>query len=327
MQATVTRPLRILLSSQCADNLGAQVAAALGRRPHEIVRASPRVDDAPGDVDIGFISRDVTGLSTKHVVQEPLQAFYASLRRSPALRWVHVHSAGADRPIFAELRERGVQVSTSPGANAEVVAQTALAGVLALARHFPLLLEAQRRREWVSLVASGLPADLAGQHAIVVGWGPIGQRIAGYLRMLGLRVTVARRQREPGAGPDLSTIAYAELDIHAAQADWLVLACPLTEQTRGLVGPATLAAIKPGARLVNVARGEVIVQASLEAALRESRLSGAYLDVFEFEPLPRDSALWQMPNVIVTPHSAGHSDGNERRVARIFLDLLGQWRD
>jgi phosphoglycerate dehydrogenase-like enzyme len=107
--------------------------------------------------------------------------------------------------------------------------------------------------------------------------------------------------------------------------DWLVLACPLTPQTRQLVNAEALALLPPGAHLVNVARGEVVDEPALVAALQSGRLGGAFLDVFAHEPLPFDSPLWDMPQVMVTPHAAGHSDGNESRVGQIFLDNLRCW--
>ncbi|WP_035202706.1 NAD(P)-dependent oxidoreductase, partial [Acidovorax sp. CF316] len=109
-------------------------------------------------------------------------------------------------------------------------------------------------------------------------------------------------------------------------ADWLVLACPLTERTRALVDRAALARLPPGAHLVNVARGEVLDEDAVVVALRSGRLAGAYLDVFSHEPLPPDSPLWQLPHVIATPHSAGFSDGNAERVDALFLDNLARWR-
>lgn len=238
---------------------------------------------------------------------------------------MHAHSAGADRPIFGELKDRGVRVTTSSGANGQVVAQTALAGILALAREFPRLFEAQRTRTWTPLIGSLLPRDLAGQTAVIVGWGPIGQQLARYLQMLGLNVVAVRSSAVPT--PDgVETYAFEDLASIAGRADWLVLACPLSDRTRGLVDARVLARMAPHARLVNVARGEVVVERDLIDALRGQALAGAYLDVFEHEPLDGESPLWSLPNVIVTPHSAGHSDGNEARVDRIFLDYLREWR-
>lgn len=321
----MTRPLRILLSAEVRQALAPAIAGVLGPRAFELLTAA-EAEAAQADVDLAFISRDVTGLSTKHVLTDGLQAFYTVLRRSAAPQWVHIHSAGADRPIYPELRARGVQVTTSSGANAEVVAQTALAGLLALARRFPQLMAAQQARLWAPLVGEArAPRDLAGQTAVVVGWGPIGQRLGAFLRLLGLRLVVVRQSPAQVEGEGVETVSFAGLSAVLPRADWLVLACPLTAQTRGLVNRAALAALPASACLVNVARGEVVVESDLIAALQDGRLGGAYLDVFEHEPLGRDSPLWGLANVIVTPHSAGHSDGNHRRVCELFLANLARW--
>lgn len=309
---------RLLLSQAARTRLGARLDAHA-----EPVSLEEAERGAP--FDAAFVSRDVTGLSTKHEVQPGTARFYGALRAAPALRWVHVHSAGADRPVYVELRARGVQVTTSAGTNAAVVAQTALAGVLALARRFPELLAAQRERRWAPLIGSGLPRDLAGQTAVVVGWGAIGQQIGAWLGMLGLHVVAVRRERAQTEGCD-ECVGYGDLPAVLPRTDWLVLACPLTERTRGLVDAAALARLPAGAHLVNVARGEVVDEAALIDALRAGRLAGAYLDVFAHEPLPPDSPLWRLPGVIATPHSAGFSDGNAARVEALFLDNLARWR-
>ena len=275
-------------------------------------------------VDAAFISRDVTGLSTKHEIAPGLQQCHDVLRRSPQLQWVHTHSAGADRPIYGELQSRGVAVTTSSGANAEVVAQTALAGVLMLARHLPQLQRAQAEKRWAPLVAGPMPRDLRGQTAVLVGWGPIARTLQPLLSLLGLRVIVVRRG-EAEAAPGVPTVPFTRLHEVLPQADWLLLACPLNARTRGLIDATALRLLPPGARLVNVARGEVVVQAELITALQTGVLAGAFLDVFEHEPLPADSPLWALPNVVLTPHSAGHSDGNAARVADIFIDNLQRW--
>lgn len=314
-------PLRILLSREAIAKSAQRIGEVLGGRAHELVTPE---DERATLADIAFVSRDVTGLSTKHEVLPDTQRMYDALLAAPHLRWVHIHSAGADRPVYVELAARGVQVTTSSGANAPVVAQTALLGLLALARHWPLLLAAQRERRWASLMGSGLPRDLQGQHAVVVGWGPVGRELARLLLALGLQVTVVRRSAG-AAAPGIPAVPHTQLRELLPRADWLLLACPLTPETRGLVARQELALLPPHCGLVNVARGEVVDEAALVDALRGGRLLGAYLDVFAHEPLPADSPLWALPNVIATPHSAGFSDGNEPRVARMFLDNLGRW--
>jgi phosphoglycerate dehydrogenase-like enzyme len=315
-------PLRILVSTQGAERLDPRIKGVLGDLPYVLV--SPDSGDNEIDADVAFISRDVTGLSTKHRILPATQRFYDAMLTSKSLRWAHTHSVGADRPIVGMLRERGVTVTTSSGANASVVAQTALAGILALARHFPLLTEAQREQRWAPLIDSGLPRDIEGQTATVVGWGPIGQTIGRILLALGLKLIVVR-QTAQSAAADAETIVFDDLKTVLPRTDWLVLACPLTPATRSLVDAAALSLLPPSAHLVNVARGEVVDEDALINALREGRLAGAHLDVFAHEPLSQASPLWGMKNVIVTPHSAGFSNGNGERVTRMFLENLSRW--
>lgn len=314
---------RVLLSAAARRALAAPLESGLGADAIELVALEDVAAGTP--VHAAFISRDITGLSSKSQPSPALSACYELLRGSLQLSWVHTHSAGADRPIYAELRARGVAVSTSSGANASVVAQTTLAGVLALAREFPALMAAQRERRWSPLAAVTPPRDLAGQTALLVGWGPIARTLHAWLAMLGLHTIVARHSPQ-SAADGVETLTLAELPRALPRADWLVLACPLTPDTRALIDAAALARLPYGARVVNVARGEVIVEAALVDALQSGRLAGAFLDVFEQEPLPPDSTLWSLPNVMVTPHSAGHAAGNEARAAAIFVENLLRWR-
>ena len=352
----MARPLTILISSLVAERFAAAVGEVLHGAPYRLL--TPDQADASAldvEIDIAFISRDVTGPSTKTDLSPGLLDYYRHLRGATRLRWVHAHSAGADRPIYPELLARGVRVTTSSGANAAVVAQSALAGLLALARRFPALLEAQRQHAWRPLLGPASPPPLAGQTALVVGFGPIGQQLSHWLDALGLQVSVMRRSPGPDPASPLAapltptvsddptprsasqhigerptwprTIGFAQLDYALPRTDWLILACPLTPTTRQLIDARRLALMPTGAHLINVARGEVVVEADVIDALERKALAGAYLDVFESEPLAAGSPLWGLPNVIVSPHSAGHSTGHFDSVARIWLDNLLSWRD
>jgi phosphoglycerate dehydrogenase-like enzyme len=272
--------------------------------PLELLALEDIAHDVTQAVHAAFISRDITGLSTKHEPDTPLRDCYAVLRRSPQLAWVHTHSAGADRPIYAELRARGVAVSTSSGANAQTVAHTALAGLLALSRRLPALMAAQREHRWAPLQAGPAPRGLPGQTAVLVGYGPIGRALQPLLAMLGLRVVVVRHS-DSAASAGIETVRYADLKTVLPRADWLLLACPLSALTHGLIDAPAMALLPKGASLINVARGEVVVQEALLQALQSGHLAGAFLDVFEHEPLPAASLLWDLPGVIVTPHCAG----------------------
>lgn len=317
--------LRLVMSAAARSSLFERVEAACGTAEVEVLTLEEAVGAQRLDFDAAFISRDVTGTSTKHRIEPALQAVYALLLASEQLKWVHIHSAGADRPAFVSLHQRGVAVTTSSGANARVVAATALAGLLALARRFPMLWEQQRQRQWVPILGAGrLPRDLPGQRATLLGWGPIGQELGRLLKALGLSVTAVRTQpRDSVEGVQMCT--YDELATVLPGTDWLILACPLTDTTRGLVDAGFLSQLPAGAHIINVSRGEVIDELALIEALKTGHLAGAFLDVFQHEPLPAESELWSLPQVMVTPHGAGHSDGNESRVADLFVDNLSRW--
>ena len=326
----MTAPIRLLISRQALQEFGDDLPACWGDRPWQPLIAGEAQPEQLKQAELAFISREITGASTKFELSPELAAFYDVLRAAPALRWLHVHSAGADRPIYQELAARGVTVTTSAGANAANVAVTAVAGILALSRRLPTLMAAQQEPRWAPLLGAAMPQDLAGQRAVIVGWGPVGQAIARRLRAFDVEIGVVRRaagRAHLEAQPELGFPAWAYGDLAQAvqQAQWLVLACPLTVITRDLVDARVLAALPPGAGLINVARGEVLDDSAFVAAIRSGHLGGAHLDVFRHEPLPIDSPLWGLPNVMITPHAAGHSTGNRARVAAIFLDNLKAW--
>lgn len=312
--------LNILLSGVAEQRFSNEIAHALGTTPYRLLSA----DDADSRAaQIAFVSRDVTGRSTKYELTDATRRFYDTMLEAPDLRWVHVHSAGIDRPVYLELHKRGVRVTTSSGANARTVAHTAIAGLLALARHLPRLHEAQREHAWRPQQGDATPRDLPNQTAVVVGYGPIGQTIAKLLDALDMNVIVVRRS--VSADAKHRTVTFDALDSVLPQADWLILACPLTEQTTRLFDAKRLALLPAGAQLINVARGEVVVEEDLIEALRGNVLAGACLDVFEHEPLNPASPLWDLPNVIVTPHMAGQSDSHFEAVGRMWLENLARW--
>jgi len=318
--------MKLLLSAHALQTWGPRIAAAVPKGSLDFVTAEAAL--AAGgtcDADIAFMTREVTGASSKNNPTPALQGFQALLRNAPRLRWLQIHPAGAERPIYRELRERGVKVTTASGATAVTVAHSALGAVIALNRRFPLLADAQRRHAWEPRLGERSPRDLKGQCAVIVGLGPIGRTLAGLLKMLGM--TAIGVHRSAGAAePCDRTLPYAELMQVLPAADWLILCCPASPLTRGIANAAAFAAMPRGAHLINVARGEVAVEADVIAALRSGQLAGAYLDVFEREPLDPGSPLWDLPNVIVSPHTASHSQGQNEAVFQVFLDNLARWR-
>jgi phosphoglycerate dehydrogenase-like enzyme len=318
-------PIRLMMSKKMLDHLGPQISQHASGYPLELVSIESAVALQRRDIDLVFISREVTGTSTKHQVHPELQACYDLMLNNADLKWVHIHSAGADRPVYQSLAKRGVQISTSSGANARVVAAMALAGLLALNKHFPMLWAQQQKREWLPLLGAGrMPRDLPGQTATVVGWGPIGQELGQLLQTLGLKV-IAIRTEAAGQQNGIEMVRFEDMQTVLPRTDWLILACPLTHTTRALINAQVFRALPPGAHLINVARGEVVVQHALIDALKSGLLHGAFLDVFDTEPLAIESPLWAMTNVMITPHAAGHSDGNADRVNQMFFENLRLW--
>jgi D-2-hydroxyacid dehydrogenase (NADP+) len=322
----MTRPLTLLLSAHALKTWGARIEAAVPadgivfRTAEEALAA-----DGPCEADIAFMTREVTGRSSKDNPTPELTGFEAALRKSPGLKWLQIHPAGAERPIYRELRGRGVKVTTASGATAVTVAHSTLGAVIALNRRFPLLADAQRRHVWEPRLGERAPRDLRGQRAVIVGLGPIGRTIAGLLKMLGMKVIGARRNAEPVEPCDRTIVYDRLLDVLPA-ADWLILCCPASPATRGIANAAAIAAMPVGSHFINVARGEIAVEKDVIAALRSGHLAGAYLDVFEREPLDPASPLWDMPNVIVSPHTASHSLGQNEAIFGIFLDNLARFR-
>jgi D-2-hydroxyacid dehydrogenase (NADP+) len=316
------RPLiNLLMSEQARERLQGRIEALAARvSPQRLIYF---VETNTNSADIAFVSRDVTGRSTKQIILPDTRVFYDTLSNSPKLRWLNIHSAGMDREIYQELASRGVAVTTSQGNNAKIVAQTALAGLLSLARRLPNLSHAQQAHVWAPLHDALTPRDLAGQTVVIIGWGEIGKQLAEYLAMLELNIIIVRNQTQVPAGR-FQTIGLEQFKSVLPSADWLIIACPLTAKTQSLINEESLSLLPKSAYLINVARGQIVDEDALVRALQRRDLSGAFLDVFEHEPLPPNSALWDLPNVIVTPHSAGFSDGNEARVDELFLSRLEQ---
>lgn len=317
--------LTLLMSKQAHGMFGTRVEAVMQGRPYQIIDLEAVADDAGNyGVDIAFLSRDVTADSGKTILAPTLERFYQIIRRSPKLSWLQMHAAGADRPIYREMIEKGASVTTASGANAGPVAQMAVTGILALARRLPEIMDSQRRKAWEPFLGRGAPRDLNTQSVMVVGWGPIGQEVARLCRCVGMKVIGVRREVVATEGAD-KIVTFAEVPQHLPEVDWVVLACPLNDTTRGLLNAQTLALLPVGSRIVNVARGEVIVEKDLIAAVQSGHIGGAFLDVFEKEPLAQESPLWTLPNVIVSPHTAGHTQGHYSAVGDIFLDNLNRW--
>ncbi len=314
----------LLVSHRCNERCGADIRAAAQRAGAElellVLPADPeaRIDDsAAARAEIAYFSGDVFPGHAKQ--------FFSATRKAPQLRWLHVFNAGVDHPVFATILERGVRLTTSSGSTAEPIAQTAIAGMLYLARNFPRWIAGQRSHQWDQMRPPDFPRDLRGQVMVVLGMGSIGSEIGRLARLLGLYVIGVRRSAAAAEHAD-EMRTPDELDTMLPKCDWLVIACPLTEKTRGMIDAALLAKLPATARIINIGRGEIVDAPALIEALESGRLGGAYLDVFAQEPLPADSPLWTLPNVLVTPHNSSASAGSEARINAIFVDNLERWQ-
>ncbi|MDT0443282.1 D-2-hydroxyacid dehydrogenase [Streptomyces johnsoniae] len=236
-------------------------------------------------------------------------------------RWVHTASAGVDRLLFPELLASDTVLTNARGVFDRPIAEYVAGLVLAMAKDFRHSWNVQRERRWQHRETE----KVFGSRAVVVGSGPIGRRIGTTLRALGVTVDlVGRTAREADA--DFGRVhAGGDLPALLPTADWVVCAAPLTPQTEGMFDAAAFALMKPTARFLNVGRGGHVVEDDLVAALRAGRLAGAALDVFAEEPLPADSPLWDLPELIVSPHMSGDTHGWRDDLADQFQDNFDRW--
>ncbi|WP_353229268.1 D-2-hydroxyacid dehydrogenase [Novosphingobium sp.] len=241
-----------------------------------------------------------------------------AIRLATRLKWLNSIYAGVDAFPLDVLAERGVTLTNGAGINAITIAEYVVMGMLTMAKGYAQVVAAQAREEW--LMDSPGKRELYGSRALILGAGAIGGRVAQMLAGFAVDVTMVRRGPAPGClTPDQWR---ARLD----EFDWVIIAVPATPETNGLIGAAEIAAMKPGAMLVNVARGSVIDQDALITALNAGRLGGAFLDVCTPEPLPPGHPLWRVPNAHVTMHLSGRAQDKMfvRSVDR-FLANLDRW--
>lgn len=239
------------------------------------------------------------------------------------LRWIHVAAAGVDSLLFDQLRASDVVVTNAQGIFDRPIAEWVLGAVLAETKDFAGNYRLARTKTWHHRETK----RAQGAQAIVIGTGAIGREIARLLKAVGISVTGAGRTAREGDEDFGTVVASERLPEHVGDFDIIVNAAPLTPATRNLIGPATLAAVKPGAHFINIGRGASVDEPALIAALQEGPLGFASLDVFAEEPLPADSPLWELDNVMIAAHMSGDVHGWRHSLAELFLDNARRWLD
>ena len=316
----------VLMTVRFPDAL-LQRIRAVSPRLHVEVHPAANTAELPG----GLLP-DVEILYTMRTLPDP--------EAVPNLRWIQFHSAGVDHVADHPLLRADVRVTTLSGAAVSQMAEYVLMALLALGRRLPRLERDRTDKRWAeNRFERFRPSDLKGSTVGIVGYGSVGREVARLCRAFGAEVLATKRDlRHPaddGYRPDHQGDAQAELPTRlyppqalpsmAAECDFLVVTVPLTPETRGLVGRNVLQKMKPTACLVDVSRGGVIDHNALIEALSEKRLGGAALDVFPVEPLPGSSPLWEMPNVLLSPHIGGASDHYFEQATALFTTNLQRY--
>ncbi|HMF02111.1 MAG TPA: D-2-hydroxyacid dehydrogenase [Terriglobia bacterium] len=254
----------------------------------------------------------------------------AMVERAPRLRWVHSTAAAVANLLpLDEFAARGIIVTNSRGIQAVPIAEHVMGGLLVLARRFNVMFDAQRDRRWIQndLTRNAWPWSLQGRKMTILGLGTIGQEVARRAHAFGMSVTGIRRRLdqpvpafvERMVGPDRLRDALSGCDV-------LVISAPFISGTDGLIGTKEIELLNGGAIIINVARGKIVDEAALITAIQSGHLGGAVLDVFESEPLDRASSLWSLPNVIISPHSAGVRPDHWDEVIDLFSENLRRFQ-
>lgn len=250
------------------------------------------------------------------------------IERAPNLRWIQFSSAGIDRLTESPLARSDVTLTTASGIHAATISEYVIGAMIALAKGFPAAMRAKAEARWSPF----WPDVLEGKTLGIVGAGHIGSRAGRVARAMGMRAIGSRRSVKerttgPEAGePDLDELVPpGDLRYVLAESDFVVVAAPLTPETRGMIGAEEIAAMKRTAFIINIARGAIIDEPALIAAMKDERIAGAALDVFSQEPLPPDSELWGLDNVIMTPHISGGMPDYMDRVVALFADNLRRY--
>ncbi|MEZ5246767.1 MAG: D-2-hydroxyacid dehydrogenase [Acidimicrobiales bacterium] len=304
--------MKILLLRSAVDRIGERILDIAPDARFVIIEDDASVTGDATGVEVVYWGHGAHG-------DRRARTFLASWN-DPELRWVQGSNAGYDHPIWTDLLDRGVAFTRAADIWVEPMAQYIHAWVLAWSQGLAGQIDRSRAREWTSVQ----PDDVTARTLAIIGFGGIGRPTARIAKALGMRVIATRRT--PGPAPDVDQM-YTPDRLHdvLAEADYVALCTPLTDDTRDLIGPAEFAAMRPGAVLINVSRGEVVDEDALADALTTDSIRGATIDVTRTEPLPADSPLWALPNLVITAHQSGEGPRSNERLDALFLDNLERY--
>jgi phosphoglycerate dehydrogenase-like enzyme len=305
--------VRALVSDVMVEEYGGRMRAVAPGIDFIQLRGDRSVDGDPSKAELVCLSPDIFARTLHGALLREMDGMHA-------LRWFHGCFVGMDHPLFRQIAERGVTVTNAPGVSAQPIAQYVIAVMLRHAKRIPAWEAAQRERAWRRVESD----ELTGRTLGVIGLGGIGGEVARLARAFGMRVLGMRRQQTPVANVDV-LLPPSGLRRLLEESDYLVVAAPLTEETRGLLGAREFGTMKPTAYLINVGRGPIVVEEALIAALKSGRIAGAALDVFDEEPLGAQSQLWTLDNVLITPHNSASSPRTLDRGAQGFIENLRRY--
>lgn len=301
----------------CFAHVAYRFAERYGQRggtlKHFEVRSLDELEALIGEADVLLVS----GMWRNHLAA-----------KAPRLKFIQSISAGVDQYDRGVLAGAGIRLASAQGANANAVSEHAISLILAIARRLPEARDNQARKHWRGMIGdlTRREDELGGKTLLVVGIGRIGGRLARLAKAFGMNVIGLRQDPSKGSEGADEIHGMDQLMAQLPRADYVALTCALTPETRGLMGAAQFAAMKPASILVNVARGAVCVEADLVAALASGHLDAAALDVTAEEPLAEASPLWTMPNVFITPHTGGETRAYEGNVLDLMDENLARLR-
>ncbi|MGI8642775.1 MAG: D-2-hydroxyacid dehydrogenase [Thermomicrobiales bacterium] len=309
--ATARRPLqRVIIGAELTDDAMRHLRATYPDVVFDVVN-DPASEAGFGDADaiIGW-----------RLTKE-------QLANSPRLQWLQTTSAGVERVLTPEMNERGIVITNASGVHSISISEHIMAMMLAFGRGIPLLLKNQQRHVWRDENPREEVFELYQQSLMVVGVGDIGIALGERASGFGMNVIGVRRRMDlPQPGSFSEMIGTDALEARLPDADHVAICLPLTNDTKGLFSARMIDAMKPGAYIYNIGRGPIIDQGALVQALLAGKLGGAGLDVTDPEPLPQDSPLWDMPNVLITAHTSGSSPAYWERASEIVVENIRRWQ-